>query len=390
VFIESLEPRALLAAPIIITRGGVYTGTWESKDPDVPAVTIHTSQPVTIVNSVLRGPGNLIANDVDHTNVTVRHSTGYGTNPNILGEAKGQFVNLDRFDNAVIESNRLEGTGGILLLDYLGNHTLKNSIRVSGNAVHNIDGRRSNGKGGYLDYNILRRLKDRKVLYGYEDTSFVQLNKVRAVPGIDISWNSVINDVGVSRVEDDISIYKSSGTLTSPIRIHHNYIQGGYTIRPWQKSWKDSTYIHDWSYSGGGINLGDGTGDNAADDPAYVKAYYNTIVSTTNFGIALSAGHNLEAYGNRIIQCGMTTKSRYIAAANVGIYVWDSYEVGYHRFYNNVAHDNLVGWMRGTDRNDWWVPDAKSFKNNVHWSGTITATTERQEWTRWASAAGRI
>src|SRR5439155_5985837 len=97
VLIESLEPRALLAVPIVITRGGTYTGTWESKDPDIPAITIETAAPVVIQNSTVRGPGTLIANDVDHVNVTIRNTWGYGTNPNILGESKGRFAAFDNF-----------------------------------------------------------------------------------------------------------------------------------------------------------------------------------------------------------------------------------------------------------------------------------------------------
>ena len=63
-------------------------------------------------------------------------------------------------------------------------------------------------------------------LLGFEYAQFVQFDKVRHVSGIEIGWNSVVDDPGQSRAEDVISMYKSSGTANSPIRIHDNYIDG--------------------------------------------------------------------------------------------------------------------------------------------------------------------
>ena len=146
VCIEPLERRALLAAPIVITKGGTYTGTWETNNWRVPAVEIATAAPVTIINSTVRGPGNLIVNSVDHVNVTIRNTKGYGTNPNIYGQAKGHFVDFDNFSNAVIIDNKLESVGGIYLLNYLGDRTAANTVRVIGNVAHNIDGRKSDGR----------------------------------------------------------------------------------------------------------------------------------------------------------------------------------------------------------------------------------------------------
>ena len=51
-----------------------------------------------------------------------------------------------------------------------------------------------------------------------------------------------------------------------------------------------------------------------------------------------------------------------IAAQNVGAYIWDSYKSGEKHFYNNAARDNLIGWAKGDERNDWWTPDAASFE----------------------------
>jgi hypothetical protein len=382
--IEPMERRALLSAPIVITKGGTYTGSWTSTDRLVPAVTIATSAPVTIINSTVRGPGNLIINTADHVNVTIKNTKAFGANPNVFGRAKGHFVDIDNFDNAVIQDNTLESIGGVHLLNYIGNHTSTNTIKVIGNVAHNIDGRKSDGKGWYIGYNTRFSKKDGHREDGFEYAQFLQLDKCRAVGSVDIAWNRVTNDVGSSRVEDNINIFLSSGTSASPIKIHDNLIQGAYTIKPWATNTEDSTWRYDWSYSGGGINLGDGMAASSTLDPAYVRAFGNTVIDTTNYGIALSAGHNLEAYSNRVFACGKLPDGRTSTQQNVGIYVWDSYRAGPTRFYNNTGHDNVVGWVTTPGgRNDWWIPDAKTFVNNIHWAGTVTETIDLHEVALW-------
>src|SRR5215218_11434459 len=95
--IETLEQRTMLASPIVITKGGTYTGTWESTNRSTPAVTVNTSEPVTILNSTVRGPGDLIVSGTSHTNITVRNTKGYGVNPNVAGKVVGEFVDVGSF-----------------------------------------------------------------------------------------------------------------------------------------------------------------------------------------------------------------------------------------------------------------------------------------------------
>lgn len=57
---SSCDAGVVFSSPLKITAGGTYSGNWESTDSAVPALEIHTTEPVTIVNSVLRGPGNLM------------------------------------------------------------------------------------------------------------------------------------------------------------------------------------------------------------------------------------------------------------------------------------------------------------------------------------------
>lgn len=94
-WIEPLEPRRLAYAPldlpeltadidyegpITITSGGSYSGNWQSFDPDVPAVTIVTDEPVTIENSNIRSR-NACIDVLGGGDITVRNTTGFGLNP---------------------------------------------------------------------------------------------------------------------------------------------------------------------------------------------------------------------------------------------------------------------------------------------------------------------
>src|SRR5436190_12056918 len=143
--LESLSPRILFASPLVITKGGTYSGTWDSQDPSVPAVSVRTSDPVIIENSTVSGRGDLIRADVQHTKITVRNTTGTGLNPNIAGKTEGHFFFARLFDNATIENNTLNGTTGIKVEAYSGDFSPGQTVHINRNDAKNIDGRRSDG-----------------------------------------------------------------------------------------------------------------------------------------------------------------------------------------------------------------------------------------------------
>lgn len=383
--LENLESRSLMCGvvyspPIVITQGGTYSGNWESLDPTVPAVKIKTADPVTIVNSNIRGRSDLIATANSHTNLTILNTRGYGLNPNVLGKTAGFFLDADGFDNIDVENNYMEGTNGILLhAGNLGNGTIK----IIANSALNIDGRKSDGMGGYLDYadrtNIATGVKEQ----GYFDAHWLIIGKTRGMAGIEIAWNQVINIPGQSVVEDVINIFNSSGTPDSPIRIHDNYIQGAYNLKPWQTNYSDGTYNYDWGYSGGGILLGDGPNADPTTSTAFVQAYDNQVISTTNYGIAITAGHDESFYNNRIVSSGVLPDGRVIVDQNVGAGIFDGYKTGPTVFFNNSGHDNLVGWVSGKGYNDWWVPGAASWTNNTHMTRPVTPADEMNEFFIW-------
>lgn len=321
---------------ITIAQGGTYTGNWQSLDPKTPAVLIKTSEPVVIESANIRSAGHLIQGF--GLNLTVRNTRGYALNPNSSDSVPGRFLAGEEFFNIIIESSYLEGTSGIYLRKFVGNPETGQTIKVLRNKVRNIDGRLSDGSGGYSTS-------------GFNFVQFVQFNGVIHVPNIEIAWNEVINEPNKGRVEDNISIYKSSGTLSSPIEIHDNYIQGAYA------------FPATGAYSGGGIMLGDGNGPTLDDVPGYVKAHDNQVVSTGNYGLAITSGHDNEIYRNRVVSSatladGSIITMDYANGVNVNDANGDRQR---GLFFGNYADDNTVGLLRPTGsklvRSDYWTPD---------------------------------
>lgn len=338
------------SGPLVITEGGTYTGNWESRDPGVAAVTVSTTEPVVIAGSNLRGAGHLVEHGVDGVDLTVRDSRVVGLNPGTDGARVGRFVNLRNARNVLIEGNEITSTRGISLEGYAGSRSGNDTYRVIGNRARNIDGRISNGSGFYAD--------DAQTDYA----QFVQLNAVQDVPGIEIAWNEVVNEPGESRAEDVVSVYLSSGTAASPIRITSNFIDGAYPLSPESED-----------YSGGGIMLGDGVGR-----VAHVVAAGNHVLDTTNYGMAISAGSDMTIAGNRVLSDGLLPDGTPVAAQNVGIYVWDLHGQG---MSGTQVTGNVVGWMVPGGSNDWWMPDADAESGNQHVD--VTAELLDAEYALW-------
>ncbi|WP_245619120.1 hypothetical protein [Deinococcus marmoris] len=355
--------------PIVIRKGGTYRGNWQSLDPKVPAVTVATSQKVIIERSNIQSKGTLIYTAFTSANLTVRNTRGVALNPDRpLKEYRypGRFLAAEEFRNIVLENNEMIGTSGIYLRAYKGRAKLGETIKILRNKALNIDGRYSVGKGRYSDKE-------------YRLVQFVQFNAVRKISGAEIAWNQVINQPGKSRPEENINMYLSSGVPSSRIKIHDNYIQGAYAVNP-----RVSTY------AGGGINAGDGSARTVAEAAGHVLVYRNQVVATSNNGIAVSAGHDIEVYNNRIIASGYLPSGAPIPAQNVGLYVWDAGgDKARKTFFNITVRDNLVAWgnpLKGREaQNPIWFPDCEPGKCRANriLPGRITLTMERQEYTRW-------
>ncbi len=372
------DPRG---GPLVITRGGSYSGQWASDDPDVAAVTVRTAEPVLIEHASLTGRGPLIAVAAEHADVTVRETVGTGQNPGIVGRPPGRFLTAESFDRVTVEHCRLVGTAGIYLLTNTPGHEA--AVRVIANRAEDIDGRCSDGRGGWLGFNDRKPKGGGRAEHGYVAVQFLQLDKVRG-PGMEVAWNEVVNAPGRSRVEDNLSVYDSGGTAASPLSVHDNCVRGAYTIDPARGGHPaDADRAYSWDYSGGGLMLGDGA------TPAFVRAVDNVVVGTANYGIAVAAGHDITFDRNRIVSAGVLPDGRPVAAQNVGAYVWDAGH-GKHPFYGDGGTGNVIGWVKGRGRNDSWTPDAGTWVGTVPLADPVTPADEEAAVAEWTARAKRV
>ncbi|WP_420593591.1 hypothetical protein [Deinococcus sp.] len=370
--LEAAFGKLEFSGPLEINKGGTYSGNWQSLDPDKPAVNITTSEPVIIENANIQSKGPLIRSRYVNANLTVRNTRGLGLNPGRPekeGKRPGYFLHLENFQSATVENNEMVGTGGMYFHKFAGDPDKNQTIKIVRNKALNIDGRHSSGPDSFSDK-------------GFYRTQFTQFNTVRNVVGAEIAWNEIINEPTKSRVEENINMYLSSGTPSSPIQIHDNYIQGAFAANPSEQD-----------YGGGGIMIADGNAKKLEDASAYVRAFNNQVVGTSNQGIAITAGHDNAAYNNRVISSGLLPNGTPIASQNVGILVWDLYKnKNNNTFFNNAMYNNVVGWAKPLDsknaQNPFWFPDcstsgAQTCTNNTVVAGPITLDAEKQEYQRW-------
>lgn len=326
--IESLDTSMVAIAqaadawspPIQITKGGTYTGRWRSLSPDIPAVKILTNEPVIIKNCQIQSAGDGIWSLDQKAQLTVRNCLGRGLNPNIANRQKGHFINIGNFSKVIIENNTIVSFGhGIRALNYgPATEWSGQTVRILYNRFQNVDGRLSDGQGGYL-----------ATLEG-SGSNAIGLNTLRRAK-VKIAWNQVINQPFYSSVEDLISTYKSSGTSADPIAIHDNYLQGGYAPDP-------GAYV---DRSGAMINVGD---DPDKGDVGHVDVYNNQVVSFENSGILISAGHDNRVYRNRVVSAQRTSDGLILGGTwRSGLVLWDYYNGGANgHWYNNSMYANKV------------------------------------------------
>lgn len=316
-------------SPIVISKGGTYTGSWKSASASVPAVTITTTDPVTILDSRLAGPGDLLI-QTWKGDVTVRNDCFEGINPKIRGRAKGTAVRVQNPTRLRVEHSDFVRTGGngIGVLEYGGNFTAANSIAVRYNRFFDIDGRLSDGGGGYMQREN-----------GFPSHAIL-LSLVRGVPGIEIAWNQVINTPGDSQDTDSINVFSSSGTRASHLLVHDNYIQGQYAADP---TAPDSLH-----YNGTGIVTDDQPGiTDAAAATRYVDIFHNQVVSFALAGIAIAAGNHNAMYGNRAVSSGELRDGRIsssVHAAGIGSNNYLHEPAGVYG--ENAAYGNVSGTRR--------------------------------------------
>ncbi len=362
------------SAPITITKGGTYSGNWKSTNPHTPAVTVSTTAAVLIENSHITGPNDLIAAPTYGNNLTVKNVIGIGLNPNVSGQANGLFVDdqnpvLLDVQNCYFENVRF----GVWVRGYAGNRNGTQTITILNNRGRNILGLESNGSNGYL-------AGESRWVWAHA----IQLSNINAVPGIQIAWNEIINYPYQSLVNENINIFESGGTSSSPAAFHDNYIQGAYAYNPATDA-----------YNGGGYATDGSAADTVKTASSYNTVYNNQIVGTVNMGIEFSTGHDNVAYNNRVVSSGLLPNGTKIPSQNVGLSIYDTYgNIKRGTMYNNDVYSNTAGWMCWASRcaydgyrNDEYFPYNNSYysSNTKISANPITLQAEANEYSTWLS-----
>ena len=362
------------SGPIVITRGGTYSGNWQSNDPQTPAVTVSTTEPVIVENSHIRSVSGLIKAETSGSDLIVRNNVAIATNAAAKGQPNGIFLQAASPARLDVENNYIENaSSGVLVHGYSGNRDGKQTIVIRANRARNLSGLLSDGNGGYLPGGGSNHSVSR----------FIELDNVQAVPGIDVGWNEVVNYPGRSLVSDNIDVNRSSGTPNQPLEIHDTYIQGAYPYKAAQDA-----------YNGGGIKTEGGPNDSPQETAAFSSIHDNQVVGTVGYGIAFTAGHDNIASNNRVISSGLLADGTRIAAQHVGMADGDVNGAGVANgsMYNNTMRDNVIGWTCWTSscaqegyRKDQYFPVSPSdySNNSLIPAQPITLNMEDNEYQVW-------
>ncbi|MFD1871833.1 T9SS type A sorting domain-containing protein [Hymenobacter bucti] len=344
------------AAPIVITRGGTYTGNYQSLSSGTPCVRIATNEAVILEGCTFSGAGNLIEAG-EGADLTVRNCTGQGLAPTVNNQAPGRFLDTYRAKNLTIEHNAFTQTSGIVVNRWSGSGQAGQTLTVRYNRVRNIDGRWLNG--------------------GSTRSSFLILNTVVHLTGVDISYNEVINAPNESLVEDNINLYNSSGTAQSAIRIHDNFVRGAYPY--------PATSAR---FTGTGLTT-DGDASTLAEAAGYIEADHNQFVGTANAAMNIAAGHDIFYHDNRLVTSGSLPNGQRLNAGWAALGVFNYYNQPSSVYFNNRVQNNTIGYVSWnsnspyTDRLDLSPGACEPCTGTIHLPNPITTATEDAEATMW-------
>jgi len=358
------------AGPVSLNSGATYQGNWKSLDPLTAAVTINTTDPVTITNSCIlsRGVGILASWKTAHgcpANLTVTNTYGLALNPNIVGQTKGNFINAACVANLVLTNNHIEGwCMGVNYNQNNGNNNgTTNTIKIKNNRFVNMDSRYSDGNGGYL---ASFGGKEHELGHDILLQNAYQPNTTphAGMPGVEVAWNEFIKEPFLSAGEDVINLYESLGTSTSPILIHDNFIFGAFPGNP-----LSTAYGY---YTGGGIMAGDGGGGTVQPDGSVVwnnagfaSIYNNQVVATLNYGLASDFGHDNLIYNNRVVESGYLRNGLLTPNGGCGLELYNYQNETASYYYNNSIINNACGYVCTHPNQNGGVP----FVQN-NWSGS--------------------
>ena len=315
---------AACGGPITISVGGTYSGCYQSNSTGTAAVTVSTTQPVTLDHAQVVAKGYGLIDGQAGVRLTVTNSKFTQQNPGAVVDHRA--IALTKGAGAVdIEHNSFVDGDGIWISSPTSNAFTLNGVKVNYNYSQNV-GRYPNPK----DFGCC--------------VQFLQFSEM-TVPAAEVGWNHTLNVKGQSGVEDNINFWNSGGQPTSKTNVHNNLIDGAYPV------------TNDTSFTGGGINLGDqGSHDNFGHD--------NTVVSTTNYGMGLSSSNNTDL-NNILINDGAEQTSVFGQAVTV---FQNVVPAGVH------SNGDRYNWHRSTtDTNQY--PCYQS----VYCGGQVLVTTTEQQ-----------
>ncbi|THF88480.1 hypothetical protein E7T09_04545 [Deinococcus sp. KSM4-11] len=260
---------------LVITRGGVYRGAWQSTDPFKPAVKLMTKEEVTLIGQT-RSKGAHVQSGMDHTKLIAPDLFGLGLNPDVAGRNFGGFIDLQNFDMADLGNIEHDHTAGVYLRKWLGLATQAVTIRIRLYKGLNVEGRMSDGKGGYQQ-NFYR-------------LQHLQFNDVKNVPRVLVEWLDLLDEEGKSYVEDKVNISSSSGTDDSPMEFR--FIRGNGAHHGWDPGFDSPKYS-------GGVVIVDGMlGQN-------IWIHHCAAANSDNYSFANAGGHrNITIEDNRAAALG--------------------------------------------------------------------------------------
>jgi hypothetical protein len=288
-----------LGSPVTISAAGTYNNISAlSTSGCAITITNAVTGTVKIFGATIAGPSDLIC-DQGTGSREIGLNQGFST-----GATPGKFYSGGANGTQLyVHDNVFSNLWGIYVLG--GNGTSAPLID------YNFSYNTTNGGSGSLAH-------------------FVQLNQVTSACG-QIQHNTAINAPYRSHSEDVMNIYSSPATSGCPLDVSFNHILGAYPSDPAINS-----------YSGGGIIVDGSAGDTSGTASQFVHIHDDVVLDTTNYGVAIAAGHDNSGYNNTVVAGGVLGGSVQINAQNVGVYVWNVYSQG--SFANDTMHDNQVYW----------------------------------------------
>ena len=278
--------------------------------------------------------------------------------PTVDSQAPGRFLDAYKPQRLVVEHNYFAQTSGIVVNRWSGTGQAGQVLTVRYNQGRNIDGRWRNGGGS-------------------THCSFLILNTVQHLAGVEIAYNEVVNEPDQSLVEDNINLYNSSGTAASPVRVHHNFVRGAYPFPATAGQ-----------FTGSGLTT-DGDAKTAAEATAYIEVDHNQLVATGNAGLNIAVGHDIYCHDNRLVTSGLLPGGQRFNAGFAGLGVFNFYKQPASVFFNNRVEHNVIGYVKWggqdptPDRQDLSPGHCAPCAATVHLPNPITPATEAAEWTSW-------